>query len=114
MFFSNLEIILEIKLENFIISFFDISFNLLYIYIYIYIYTHHNLKNLMNNSNSYLMSILCKSSTNKYMIIVRNFINKIIKNMIIFFFNLQNLGIKIVFYLKNYYAQCVGLQLVDN
>ena len=35
MFFSNLEIILEIKLENFIISFFDISFNLLYIYIYI-------------------------------------------------------------------------------
>ena len=39
-FFSNLEIILEIKLENFIISFFDISFNLLYIYIYIY---NHNL-----------------------------------------------------------------------
>ena len=37
MFFTNLEIILEIKLENFIISFFDISFNLLYIYIYIYI-----------------------------------------------------------------------------
>ena len=37
-FFSNLEIILEIKLKNFIISFFDNSFNLSYIYIYIYIY----------------------------------------------------------------------------
>ena len=32
MFFSNLEIILEIKLENFIISFFDISLNLIYDY----------------------------------------------------------------------------------
>ena len=30
MFFSNSKIILEIKLENFIISFFDISFNLIY------------------------------------------------------------------------------------
>ena len=50
MFFSNLEIILEIKLKNVIISFFDISFNLLYIYIYvcvcIYTHTHkhHDLK----------------------------------------------------------------------
>ena len=76
MFFGNLEIILEIKLNNFIISFFDISFNL------IYIYTHHDLKNLMNNFTSYLMSVLCKLSINKYMIMVRNDINKIIKNMI--------------------------------
>ena len=30
--FSNSKIILEIKLENFIISFFDISFNLIYDY----------------------------------------------------------------------------------
>ena len=28
----------------------------------------------MNNSTSYLMSMLCKSSTNKYMIMVRNII----------------------------------------
>ena len=76
MFFGNLEIILEIKLKNFIISFFDISFNL------IYIYTHHDLKNLMTNFTSYLMSMLCKLSINKYMIMVRNDINKIIKNMI--------------------------------
>ena len=33
MFFNNLEIILEMKLENFIISCFDISFNVIYIYI---------------------------------------------------------------------------------
>ena len=45
MFFSNLEIILEIKLENFVISFFDISFKLIYIYIYIIIiFIHHDLK----------------------------------------------------------------------
>ena len=76
MFFGNLEIILEIKLNNFIISFFDISFNL------IYIHRHHDLKNLMNNFTSYLMSMLCKLSINKYIIMVRNDINKIIKNMI--------------------------------
>ena len=70
MFFNNLEIILEIKLENFIISFFDISFNLIYIYIII-IFIHHDLKNLMNNFTSYLMSMLCKSSTNKYMIMAK-------------------------------------------
>ena len=78
MFFGNLEIILEIKLKNFIISFFDISFNL----IYIYTHTHHDLKNLMTNFTSYLMSMLCKLSINKYIIMVRNDINKIIKNMI--------------------------------
>ena len=36
----------------------------------------------MNNSTSYLMSILCKSSTNKYMVMVKNVIDKIMKNMI--------------------------------
>ena len=36
----------------------------------------------MNSSNSYVMSMLCKSSTNKYMIMVKNFIDKIMKNMI--------------------------------
>ena len=47
MFFSNLEIVLEIKLENFIISYFDISFNLLYTYIYIIIiFIHHDLKKI--------------------------------------------------------------------
>ena len=40
------------------------------------------LKNLMNSSTSYLMSILCKSLTNKYMIMVKNVIDKIMKNMI--------------------------------
>ena len=29
------------------------------------------LKNLMNSSSSYLMSMLCKSSTNKYMIMAK-------------------------------------------
>ena len=56
----------------------------IYIYIYIIIiFIHHDLKkNLMNNSTSYLMSMLCKSSTNKYMVMVKNVIDKIIKNMI--------------------------------
>ena len=36
----------------------------------------------MNSSTSYLMSILCKLSTNKYMIMVKNVIDKIMKNMI--------------------------------
>ena len=40
------------------------------------------LKNLMNSSTFYLMSMLCKSSTNKYMIMVQNVIDKIMKNMI--------------------------------
>ena len=51
MFFGNLEIILEIKLKNFIISFFDISFNL--IYIYIDTHTHHDLKK--SNEQFYLL-----------------------------------------------------------
>ena len=36
----------------------------------------------MNNSISHLMSMLCKSSTSKYMIMVRNVIDKIMKIMI--------------------------------
>ena len=36
----------------------------------------------MNSSTTYLMSMLCKSSTNKYMIMVKNIIDKIMKNMI--------------------------------
>ena len=37
----------------------------------------------MNSSTSYLkMSMLCKSSTNKYMIMVKNVVDKIMKNMI--------------------------------
>ena len=39
-------------------------------------------KNLINNSTSHLMSILCKSSTIKYIIIVRNVIDENMKNMI--------------------------------
>ena len=54
MFFNNLEIISETKLENFII----------------------------NNSTSYLMSMLCKSSTNKYITMVKKVIDKIMINMI--------------------------------
>ena len=44
------------------------------------------LKNLMNSFTSYLMSMLCKSSTNKYMIMVRNVTNKIKKYDKTFFF----------------------------
>ena len=36
----------------------------------------------MNSSSSYLMSKLCESSTNKYMIMVKKVIDKIMKNMI--------------------------------
>ena len=39
-------------------------------------------KNLINNFTSHLMSMLCKSSTSKYMIMVRNFIDEIMKIMI--------------------------------
>ena len=45
-----------------------------------------NFKNLMNSSTSHLMSILCKSTTNKYMITVKNVIDDIMKNMIKLFF----------------------------
>ena len=44
----------------------------MYIYIYIIIiFIHHDLKKLLNSSTSHLMSILYKSSTNKYMIMVK-------------------------------------------
>ena len=43
-------------------------------------------KKLLNNSTSHLMSILYKSSINKYMIMVKNVIDKIMKNMIKLFF----------------------------
>ena len=36
----------------------------------------------MNNSTFHLMSLLCKLSTTKYMIMIRNITNEIIKNMI--------------------------------
>ena len=39
------------------------------------------LKKLMNSSTSYLMFMLCKLLTNKYMIMVKNIIDKIMKNM---------------------------------
>ena len=48
------------------------------------------LKNVMNSSTSYLkMSMLCKSSTNKYMIMVKNVTEKIMKNIIQLFFYLK-------------------------
>ena len=44
----------------------------------------------MNSSTSYLkMSMLCKSSTNKYMIMVKNVTDKIMKNIIQLFFYLK-------------------------
>ena len=52
------------------------------------------LKNLMNSSSSYLMSMLCKSSTNKYMIMVKDIIDKIMKNMIKLFKKKKKLFIK--------------------
>ena len=51
MFFGNLEIILEIKLKIFIISFFDISFNLLHTHTHTH--THHDLKK--SNEQFYLL-----------------------------------------------------------
>ena len=39
-------------------------------------------KNLMNNATSHLSSLLCKSSINKYMIMVRNVTNEITKKNI--------------------------------
>ena len=66
----------------------------IYIYIYIYkiiIFIQHDLKKLMNSSTSYLMSMLCKSSTNKYMIMVKNVIDKIMKNMIKLFIKKKTL-----------------------
>ena len=44
----------------------------------------------MNSSSSYLMSMLCKSSANKYMIMVKDIIDKIMKNMIKLFKKKKN------------------------
>ena len=52
------------------------------------------LKKLLNSSPSHLMSILYKSSTNKNMIMVKNGIDKIIKNMIKLFKKKKKLFIK--------------------
>ena len=54
-------------------------------------------KNLMNNSTSHLMSMLCKSSISKYMITVRNVIDEIMKIMI-----------KIIIKKKKNYSQKIG------
>ena len=51
------------------------------------------LKNLMNSSSSYLMSTLCKSSTNKFMIMVK-------KKRYRQDYENNILGTKIIFYLK--------------
>ena len=51
------------------------------------------LKNLMNSSSSYLMSMLCKSSTNKFMIMVK-------KKCYRQDYENNILGTKIIFYLK--------------
>ena len=47
----------------------------LYIYIYIYI----TFKNLINDATSHLTPLLWKSLASKYMIIVKNVINEIMK-----------------------------------
>ena len=51
------------------------------IYIYIYIKFSYTItfENLMNNTTSHLSSLLCKSSVNKYMIMVRSVTNEITK-----------------------------------
>ena len=62
--------------------------------------------------------MLCKSSTSKYMIMVKKVINKMMKkNMIklfFFFFKiyLKSLGTKIIFFLKSYHVQRAGLRLI--
>ena len=77
-----------------------------------------NFKNIMNNSNSHLMSMLCKSSTSKYIVMVRNVIDEIMKIMIKLIIKIikknysQSLGTKIVIYLKNNHAQCASLHLI--
>ena len=75
------------KVRKFKNPFFDISYNLIYnIYIYIYIFIKFSFtitfKNLMNNATSHLLSLLCKSSVSKYMIMVRSVTNEITKKYI--------------------------------
>ena len=75
------EITYEIKLENLKIHF--LTFHLTF-YIYIYIKFSYTItfENLMNNATSHLLSLLCKSSVSKYMIMVKNIINEITKKNI--------------------------------
>ena len=98
MFFSNLESILEIKLKNFIISFFDISFNILYIYIYIPRLKKSNEQfNLL--FNMYVMQIINQEIYDNGKKSYEQHYKK--NDKTIFFFNsLQNLRTKIIFYLK--------------
>ena len=70
------------KVRKFLNPFFDISFNLIYnIYIYIYIKFSYTItfENLMNDTTSHLMSLICKLSVSKYMIMVRSITNEILK-----------------------------------
>ena len=66
-------------LENFKIHF--LTFHLtLYIYIYIYIIFYTiTFKNLINDATSHLTHLLWKSLASKYIIIVKNVINEIMK-----------------------------------
>ena len=62
------------------------------------------------------MPMLFKLSTKKYMIMVKNVIDKIIKNMIKLFKkkkSLYKVRTKIIFYLKNYQVQSMVLRLVE-
>ena len=73
------------KVRKFKNPFFDISFNLIYnIYIYIYVKFSYTItfENLMNNTTSHLLSLLCKSSVGKYVIMVRSITNEIPKKYI--------------------------------
>ena len=68
------------KVRKFQNPFFDISFNLIYnIYIYRQFSYTITFENLMNNSTSHLLSLLCKSSVSKYMIMVKSVTNEITK-----------------------------------
>ena len=87
MFFDSSRNYIRNKVRKFKNPFFDISFNLIYnIYIYIYIYIKFSyaitFENLMNNATSHLLSLLCKSSVSKYMIMVKSVTNEITKKYI--------------------------------
>ena len=70
------------KVRKFKNPFFDISFNLIYnIYIYIKFSYAITFENLMNNATSHLLSLLCKSSVSKYMIMVSESSNMCINTL---------------------------------
>ena len=75
------EITEEMKLENLKIHFLTFHLSLFIIYIYIKFSYTIIFENLMNNATSLLLSLLCKSSVNKYMIMVRSVTNEIIKKI---------------------------------